>query len=178
VKQRRGGRSYFAWIVVGSVAAVIAAYWLVVLPSIRNARIQRQIAEELQNAHQLQLAVETMNNDHALTGDRRGIGPADMGVKSLREFVQRLVNASYLTPEQAENMHAENFALINYSSADPEGTACIVSREYVDPTYQRSEPIGGYVVLSKTSSGALYGKVAGRDTLKLPDREPRILPQE
>ncbi|MGZ4967290.1 MAG: type II secretion system protein [Chthoniobacterales bacterium] len=88
-------------LVVISIIAVIAA---LAFPAISGAVVKSQMTQAVSNGRQIYLATFSMANDGATTGDARYGWPGDLAVstdstiviKSVSDFVQRLVDNDYL----------------------------------------------------------------------------------
>ena len=178
MRERSVVRRSFGWILVAALglAIAIAGNYFIVVPAVRNTMMRKQIAEELNGVRQLQVAIQMMTADNSFSGD--GVGPADKGIKTFREFLNEMVRMGYLKDDEVEKLHLENFALTNFSSGDSPDTTCIVSRELLDPTYNRAAPNDSYVVFDIRGAGTSSAKATDRMKVKLPTRTPQILPTE
>ncbi len=134
----------------------------------------------LNDARQLAMAINTMNADELASGGHAsGVFPADLKVRSFREYLDRLIENNYLSAADIQRMRPlEKFALVNVSSSDSKDTAFLVSRWMANPAVPHSM---GFVVFQIGGSGGVYRRpadVTNSKVLKLPNRQPQILPQE
>lgn len=150
-----------AWAVV-LLAAVAAVF---VVPAINHRLVQGQLTGTLNNVRQIQIAVMQMNLDLTNSGEARSGFPADLGVKSFAEYRARLVKESYLSAADAEKI-TRGFQLVNVSRDDPPDTAFLLKKGEGR----------GFVVFTLGGSGGAYKRPADAGAVRLPNRDPAILP--
>jgi hypothetical protein len=164
------------------VGVVLLAALLFGIPAINNARVQGELITMLSNARQLHLALQTMSLDEfEAGGSRRSPGfPADIGVKTAREYFDRLLKGNYLTRSDLEKLQkGADFSVVNVSDSDPPETAFLISRSYFDMKSGKGGK--GFIVFAKGGSGGVYRRPADASSpnvIKLPNRQPQILPEE
>ncbi len=152
---------------------VAAGLLLIAIPLIKKRLVQREMTGLLNNARQIQIAMQMMALDSANSGESKGGLPADLGLKSKAELLRRLVQNNYLSATDASKL-AEGLTIVNASRFDPPDTALIV-RKSGNPRDS------GFVVLTLGGSGGFYSRptdATNPDTIKLPNRQPPILPDE
>ncbi|MDD5200097.1 MAG: hypothetical protein PHC88_09870 [Terrimicrobiaceae bacterium] len=170
-------RSSFVVLIALVLCAGIALY---VVPAWNNARVVGEMTGALNDARHLQIAIQMMSMDHKNGGEHSGGAlPADLGVKSEREYFQRITRDSYMAASDIERIRGRNeFSIANAASTDPPDTAFIVSNGALHPDAHHR---GGFVVFTLGGSGGVYKRptdAGNPSALKLPNRQPQILPKE
>lgn len=156
---------------VGLVLLIVLA-----VPAGPGGLIRERMGPILASARSFQQAAQMLSLDRAQSGDGGGL-PADLGVKSFREYVDLLTRDGYLTAEDVGRMHLlEDFALVNASRDDPPETALLVTRSFLDRRFSNERIGKGFVVFRLDGSGGSYPRPGDGQQVLLPDRQPRILP--
>jgi hypothetical protein len=168
------------WILFFGAVVILVVALLFGIPAMNRAHVQGELTTMLSNARQLHLALQTMSLDDFEAGKRSSGFPADIGVKTAREYFDRLLTGNYLTRSDLERLlKGADFAVANVSISDPPDTAFLISRSYFDMKSGKGGK--GFIVFAKGGSGGVYRRPAdasGPNVVKLPNRQPRILPEE
>lgn len=131
----------------------------------------------LANARSLQTAITMMALDGKNSGDMpNGALPANLGVKTAREYLRRLTENHYLSEAELRKLWIPGkMEIVNVASTDPPDTAFLIVK-----TQASSEriPTSGFSVMTMGGDGGSYSRKTDGRALKLPACTPQILPGE
>jgi len=167
-RQDRPSDHLLIWIIVG----VLVVAWLLVPPQM-GGLVNHPLVPSLNHGRQFQLAF-TMRALDAENAGEPSLYPADAGIRSFRSLIDRLVAEHYLTESDVKKFRLlEDFELTNFSASDPPETAMIISKP--GPFWKKD----GFVVFTlNDDKGEMHEHRQDRARIKLPPREPAILPAE
>lgn len=140
-------------------AALLLAVGAVAFHRLHVHLRQGQFPGALNNARQLQIAAQQMALDLRGAGEGDSGYPADLGVKSLREYGARIVRENYLSAADFARI-SRRVEVANVSRHDPPDTAFVLARSSG----------GGFFVMTLGGSGGVYKRAT--DPPKLPPHNP------
>lgn len=200
--KQTGYAVYGCWI--NGLIIIVALYFLGALMlylADRGALQKARLLSVLSNARQIQIGVQSAAEDYAITNS--GIGwPADSGIKSAHEYVQRLVKENVfkigdskiftvpgVKPAISVETISENnigFRIANVSASDPPETIFVVTPNFVDNTpypfvdirpwwhryFVRVPRQAGFIVVRKNGEAKYFTKPPS----EVPQEEIGLLP--
>ncbi len=154
----KGDGQALAGLILGYISIALTVVGLVLMgPIIQQTKGFGEAAMAIEEAKTLQLAMQKMDGY-----------PADMGITTVTQLKEQLVNGEFLTTEEVEQLNLSRFLIGNVSKSDPAGTVLIRARQ--------TGPFG--VILYLPKEGELEGQMPGEEKASEPQREPVYLSEQ
>jgi hypothetical protein len=168
-------RVFWFVIVVVSVGLVVRCS----VPNIHIGPVKAVMTEKFANARSFSQAGQMLALDEKESGG--GGFPADLAVKTAREFIDRLVKSGHITEQERRKFKLDDFVIVNIAASDPPETAFLLSKSYFDVKYRYPDVKNwSFIVFRKDGNGGIYTRPSDRlsGAVILPDRNPQFLLNE